>query len=150
MPRDALGLPLTTQSAAAAAAFDHAVAGYVIYRADGAERLTALLQADPDFALAHVLKGYFMMLGYKQALVPVAREAAAAAARLMSGTTPREQAHLLALQAWIANEPDRAASIWQQIVDEHPRDIVAFRLAHLINFWLAWISTERNRPNRTV
>ena len=136
MPQDALGLPVTTQSAAAAAAFDHAVAGYITYRADGAERLTALLQADPDFALAHVLKGYFLMLGYKQALVPVAREAAETAARLMPGATPREQAHRLALQAWIANEPDRAASVWQQIVDEHPHDIVAFRLAHLINFWL--------------
>lgn len=133
MPQDALGLPLTTQAAAAAAAFDHTVAGYVAY---GAERLAALLQADPDFALAHVLKGYFMMLGYNRALVPVASKAADTAARLMPGATPREQAHLAALHAWIANEPDRAASIWQQIIDEHPRDIVAFRLAHFVNFWL--------------
>jgi hypothetical protein len=136
MPHDALGLPLTTQSAVAAAAFDHAVVGYLTYRADSAQRLAALLQADPDFALAHVLKGYFMMLGYNQALVPVAREAADTAARLIPGATPREQAHLAALRAWIANEPDRAASIWQQIIDEHPRDIVAFRLAHFVNFWL--------------
>jgi hypothetical protein len=136
MPQDALGLPLTTQSAAAAAAFDHTVAGYVTYRADGAERLAVLMRTDPDFALAHVLKGYFIMLAYKQALVPAACEAAETAARLMPGATPREQAHLAALRAWIANEPDRAASIWQQIIDEHPRDIVAFRLAHFINFWL--------------
>jgi tetratricopeptide (TPR) repeat protein len=136
MPQDALGLSLTTQSAAAAAAFDHAVAGYITYRADGAERLAALLEADPDFALAHVLKGYFMMLAYKHALVPAACEAADAAARLMPSATSREQAHLFALRAWIANEPDRAASIWQQIVDEQPHDILAFRLAHLINFWL--------------
>ncbi len=136
MPEDVLGSALTTESAAAAAAFDHAVAGYVTYRADGAQHLAALLQADPEFALAHVLKGYFMMLGYKQALVPVAREAADTVARLMPGATPREQAHLAALHAWISNEPDRAASIWQQIVDEHPRDIVAFRLAHFVNFWL--------------
>lgn len=136
MSHDALGLPLTTQSTAAAAAFDHVVAGYVTYRADTAERLAALLQADPNFALAHVLKGYFLMLVYKQALVPMACEAAHTAAYLMPGATPRERAHLAALEAWIANEPDRAASIWQQIVDEHPRDIVAFRLAHFVNFWL--------------
>lgn len=136
MHQDALGLPLSTQSAAAAAAFDHTVTGYVTYRADGAQRLAALLLADQEFALAHVLKGYFMMLGYKQALVPMARQAADTAARWIPGTTPREHAHLAALNAWIDNEPDRAAAIWQQIVDEHPRDIMAFRLAHFVNFWL--------------
>jgi hypothetical protein len=136
MHNDALGLPLSTQSASAAAAFDHAVAGYVTYRNDGGQRLAALLQADPEFGLAHVLKGYFAMLGYKQTLVPMAREAADTAALCMTGATPREHAHLAALNAWIGNEPDRAAAIWQQIVDDHPRDIVAFRLAHFVNFWL--------------
>ena len=34
MHQDALGLTLTTQSADAARAFDHAVEGYLTYRAD--------------------------------------------------------------------------------------------------------------------
>ena len=136
MHHDALGLPLTTQSADAAHAFDHAVAGYLGYRADGAQRLAALLRADPEFALAHVLKGYFAMLGYKQALVPMAREAADTAVRYSGHVTARERAHLAALQAWIGNEPDRAAAIWQEIVDDYPRDVVAFRLAPFVNFWL--------------
>jgi hypothetical protein len=136
MHQDALGLTLTTQSADAAHAFDHAVDGYLTYRADGMPRLGALLQADPEFGLAHVLKGYFAMLAYKQAALPMAQQAATDAAPYLAAATPREQAHLAALQAWIGHDSEHAAAIWEQILRDHPRDIVAFRLAHFVNFWL--------------
>ena len=136
MHQDALGLTLTTQSAYAARAFDHAVAGYLTYRADGMQRVNDLLTADPECGLAHVLKGYFTMLAYKQAALPMAQQAAADAARYLGRATPREQAHLAALQAWLGHEPEHAAAIWEQIVGDHPRDIVAFRMSHFVNFWL--------------
>jgi tetratricopeptide (TPR) repeat protein len=136
MYHDALGLKLTTQSASAALAFDHAVDGYLSYRADGMQRLGALLEADPECGLAHVLKGYFAMLAYKQAALPMAQQAAADAARYLRAATAREQMHLAALQAWIGHEPERAAAIWEQMLGDHPRDVVAFRLAHFVNFWL--------------
>jgi hypothetical protein len=50
---DCRGLPPTTVSEQAAAALDHAVDGYLGYRADMAGRMEALLAADPDFGLAH-------------------------------------------------------------------------------------------------
>jgi len=136
MFQDAIGLPLTTQSAAAAAAFDHAIAGYLTYRADAMQRIAALQEADPDCVMAHVLKGYFGMLAFKQAAVPMAQQAIADATRLAAAATPRERAHLAALQAWADLEPDRAVATWEQILGEHPRDILAFRLAHFVNFWL--------------
>src|SRR5438874_1975229 len=48
MHLDARGLPVSTASAKAAAAFDHLVAGYLTYRADTPARLDAVLKADPD------------------------------------------------------------------------------------------------------
>src|SRR6185312_8586933 len=75
-------------------------------------------------------------LSYKQAALPMAEAAAADARRLLDGATPRERAHLAALQHWIDGEPDRAASVWEQILSDHPRDVLAFRLAHFVNFWL--------------
>jgi tetratricopeptide (TPR) repeat protein len=86
--------------------------------------------------MAHCLKGYFAMLSYKQAALPMAEAAAADARRLTQHATPRERAHVAALQLWIDGDPDRAAAAWQQILDEHPHDILAFRLAHFVNFWL--------------
>jgi tetratricopeptide (TPR) repeat protein len=131
MQQDSHGLALSTSSAVAAAAFDHVVAGYVGYRADGGKRLAPLLAADPAFAFGTCLKGYFAMLSYKEAQ------------RLSRSATAREQAHVAALAAWTERVPERAVAIWEQILAEHPRDVLAFRLAHFNNFWLG-------RPDRML
>jgi tetratricopeptide (TPR) repeat protein len=143
MHTDSQGLALSTASSAAAVAFDHAVAGYVTYRADAGQRLAPLLAADPDFALAHCLKGYMLMLSYKQANVPLAIEALEATHRLSGAATSRERAHIAALAAWIDGNPERAVSVWEEILASHPRDVLAFRLAHFNNFWLG-------RPDRML
>ena len=139
MQHDMNGLPISTASEGAAA-FDRALSGYLKYRADAGVRLSELLAADGEFGLAHCLKGYFAMLSYKQANVPIASEAAKQARRLTVNATSREQAHVAALDAWIAGDLDRALGTWEQILAEHPRDVLAFRLAHFNNFWLG-------RPN---
>ena len=136
MFQDAHGLHVTAASAAAVQAFDHALMGYLSYRADMPQRMAAVLDADAEFGLAHCLKGYLVMLSYKQAALPMAEAAAADARRFTERATPRERAHVAALQLWINGEPDRAAAAWEQILSEHPRDVLAFRLAHFVNFWL--------------
>ena len=143
MQHDSHGLELSTNSAQAARAFDHAVAGYIGYRADAGQRLVPLLAQDPHFALAHCLKGYLTMLSYKQANVPLAAESLQQARRNADTVTPREQAHITALAAWIDGEPDRASTVWQQILATYPRDALAFRLAHFTDFWLG-------RPDRML
>jgi tetratricopeptide (TPR) repeat protein len=150
MHHDIHGLPISTGSEGAAA-FDRALMGYLKYRADAGERLAQVFTADGEFGLAHCLKGYFAMLSYKQANVPVAAEAAQTARRLSAHATPREQAHVAALDAWIGGDLDRALGTWEQILSEHPLDVLAFRLAHFNNFWLGRpadmrASVERVKP----
>ncbi|SEE30525.1 hypothetical protein SAMN05444161_5380 [Rhizobiales bacterium GAS191] len=136
MRQDAHGLTITTESDAAAAAFDHAVIGYLKYRADLPQRVASLLQADPAFGLAHCLQGYLAMLAYKEAMVPMAQQAERTARALTAAATARERAHVDALAHWIAGDLDRAVAVWEQILGEHPHDVLAFRLAHFTNFWL--------------
>ena len=143
MRHDAQGNPITAASAEAVAAFDGVIAGYLGYRADMQARMEALFAADPQMPFAHLLKGLLSMLSYKQAMVPVAQAAADAARPLCARATPREQAHLAALDAWAGGAPDRAAAIWDQILLDHPHDILAFRLAHFVYFWLG-------RPDRML
>jgi hypothetical protein len=76
------------------------------------------------------------MLSYKQANVPVAVAAAETARGLIAHATPREKAHVAALDAWIAGDVEGASRIWDEIVAAHPLDALAFRLAHGTNFWL--------------
>jgi tetratricopeptide (TPR) repeat protein len=136
MHLDNRGLSLTTGSVSAAAAFDHLVAGYLTQRADTPARLEAVLEADPDFALAHCMKGYFGMLAFKRSVVPVAVQEARIAESLAADATERERSHVAALAAWTEGELDRALAIWESILRVHPLDVVAFRLAHFVNFWL--------------
>jgi len=136
MHLDARGLAFSTASAKAAAAYDYLVTGYLTFRADTPARLDALLEADPEFALAHCMKGYFAMLAFKQAVVPVAAQAARMAQSLAAKATARERSHIAALTAWVEGELDRAIALWESILRIHPHDVVAFRLAHFVNFWL--------------
>ena len=135
MHRDIRGLPVTAASAEAVQAFDHAIYGYLSYSSDMASRMEALLAADPECGMAHILKGYLVLLSYKSQLLPIAEDAAETAKSLVQHSTPRERAHHHALVNWAAGDPDKAASIWEQILSDHPHDILAFRLHHFVNFW---------------
>jgi tetratricopeptide (TPR) repeat protein len=136
MRKDLHGLAISTASDEASAAFERTVMAYLKYRADTPEHLERALAADPDFALANCLQGYFAMTSFKQANVAMAQQAARKARARAAKATARERAHVDALDAWIAGDLDRTLSIWKQILGEHPRDVLAFRLAHFVNFWL--------------
>jgi hypothetical protein len=133
--KDLHGLSLSTSSAETVRAFNHTVAGYLAYRADTPARLQQLLAADPQFGFAHLLKGYFLMLAFNVALVPAAREALGAAQRLLGSATARERGHAAALARWIDGDLDATLRSWEQILDEHPLDVLAFRLHHHVAFW---------------
>ncbi len=134
MPTDAQGNALTIASEEAARAFDHVIEGFLKYRFDTGVRLKSLLTLDPSAPLAQAMAGLFAMLAYDSRLLPRAEAAAAKAEAL--GPNPREAAHIAALRAWAGGAPERALGIWEGILAEHPRDILAFRLHHFTAFWM--------------
>lgn len=136
MPTDVRGLAITAASDGAADAYDHAISGYLTFRADAGRRVGKALAADPDFALAHVLSGYFSMLSFSARQVPAARDALATARRHAPRATRREQAHVDALNHWVDGDLDRALATWNGITQSHPRDVLAVRLHHFNAFWL--------------
>jgi tetratricopeptide (TPR) repeat protein len=135
MPMEAQGLPMTAASEAAVTAFDHVISGYLNYRADVPKRLEALLRDHADLPMAHVLKGYLTMLAFKASMVPVARAALAVAEAQRVRLTARENRHLAALASWIAGDVAATLATWEDILADHPRDILAFRLHHFVAFW---------------
>ena len=136
MLRDAHGLDLSTDAPDAVRGFDHTLQGYLKYRADTAARLQRALAADPDCGMLHVLKGSLAMLAYSRDFVAGVRDSIATAKRCTANATPRERAHVAALAAWAEDGMDRAVPIWEQVLQDHPHDILAFRLHHFCSFWL--------------
>ena len=140
MHNDIRGLPVTIASADAVTAFDHAIDAYLSYRSDIMPRMEALFAADPDCGMAHVLKGYLMLLGYKSQLVPIARAAAETAAPLLRHATTREQAHLRALTHWVDGDTDKAAAVRSFPGHGRPRERPRDRWDHG--------GSPRGRPSR--
>jgi hypothetical protein len=138
MLTDTRGLAVTAASPGAVAALDHTLDGYMGLRADVGDRLKATLAADPDFPLALTARGYFLLLFALRPLAERARQslAAAEAAAAKVGANDRERAHMAALRAWGDGDAERALQVWEAILAEYPRDVLALRLAHFWHFYL--------------
>jgi len=148
--KDLHSLTNSTSSADAGAAMEHALSSFLKFRLDAREHLSRCLAADPEFGLAHCLKGYFAMLLYKQAGVAPAAQSARTARALVAKATAREQSHVEALDAWAAGDLDRTLAIWEAILADHPTDTLALRLAHLKYFWLGRPRDMRASIERVV
>ncbi|HYX66805.1 MAG TPA: tetratricopeptide repeat protein [Burkholderiales bacterium] len=147
---DIHGLSLGTDQASAAEAFNRALRSYLAYRTDLSEQVKAALQADPQFALAHCLKGYLFMLMYNRGALGMAAEAHRAAAGLAGRASEREQSHVRALGCWVAGDLDGALREWEGILATAPRDVLALRLAHFNYFWLGRAAEMRASLERAA
>jgi hypothetical protein len=146
MQHDVRGLALSTDSAEAAAAFNAAIADYLEYRLSAGEKVKQVLAADPDFAMGHILRDYFMLLINSNATLPAAQKALAQAKSLAAGITPREKLHLAALEAWAAGNSIKACAVWEQLLADYPTDLLALRLQHFASFWLGRSAALRDLP----
>ena len=135
MQRDARGLALATDSAAAARLFDRAIAEYLEYRKPTLATAMEALEADPEFCLAHCFIGYLFMLFGSHAVDGKVDAALAKAKRLAPNASERERKHVAALAAWRSGDTERANRIWDDILIAHPHDILAMRLQHFSLFW---------------
>jgi hypothetical protein len=133
--KDLHGLPLSTDSPATAKAFDHAVLGYLGYRSDAPLRVRDLMALDPEFAFGHLLRGYFSMLSFNAGSAPAARQSLDRAQPLCASATRREQAHAAALAHWVDGDIDATLRTWEETLEAHPLDVLAFRLHHFVAFW---------------
>jgi tetratricopeptide (TPR) repeat protein len=136
MQEDERGLALTTASAEAAEGFDRTIRDNLEYRAGTAKSLKATLAADPDFVMGHCLKGLLFCLFGANAYLETARQSLAACRAGSDGVTARERAHVAGLEALIAGDQRRAGRIWDRILVEHPRDLLALRLQHFNLFYM--------------
>ncbi|MFN4089433.1 MAG: tetratricopeptide repeat protein, partial [Alphaproteobacteria bacterium] len=147
---DVRGLPLTAVGRSAVERYDAAVDAYLASAADTGPLVEAVILADPGMAMAHCLEGYLLTLAGQPGLVARARESLAAARRLAAGATPRERAHVDALAAWSAGDIRGTIDRLEAILLDHPRDILAFRLAHYLHFFIGDLLPMRDSAARVM
>ena len=119
---DRFGLALTTDSPHAVESYIRAV-DLLLSANTGAETLLdAALDADPDFALAHIARGRLCQV---QARIPEAKQAAARARGLAERVTARERGHVETIALVIDGLGAQAMARLEAHVADYPRDALA-------------------------
>ena len=136
--RDCRGLAITAANDEAVAGFDRTIGAYLGLRMDTGDHLKATLEADPSFVMAHVLRGYFMLLFASRKLIGRALSSLETAREAVreGGCNEREKLHIDALDAWASGDQKRALAVWDRILTEWPRDVLALKLSEYWNFYL--------------
>jgi tetratricopeptide (TPR) repeat protein len=129
MRADLKGLPVSTTSSEALAAYERGVDLFLRWRAGALDALDAAAQHDPRFVLAPCTKAYIASrMGRADLATAAGREALALADEARS---ERERLHVSAVAAMERGDPLAAHQILGRVAADHPRDRIAVRLAGL-------------------
>ncbi|RMF04260.1 MAG: tetratricopeptide repeat protein, partial [Alphaproteobacteria bacterium] len=146
MPQDRLGLELTAGSPEAVEALNAALFDFLEARLSLGDRIKTALAADPDCVMALCFRGYFLMQLSSVATAGKVGEVLAQAKERAGDATAREQKHVAALESWLAGRITRTRRLWEEILAEHPRDLLALRLHHFASFWQGDREALRDAP----
>jgi len=148
--QDPRGNPCASASTAAREAAERALWRMMSFYDVPLADLDAASAADPGWALPHLMKAGFLLSLTEPALVPEAAGHLAKAQALAEHATPRERAHLEAVQQVLEGRWGAACLTWDQLLVEHPRDALALQWAQLWDFYRGDAAGLRGRPARAL
>ncbi len=132
---DQRDLALTVADSRAVEIFDEAVEAVVRFRGDPVAILDRALEIDDRFVLAHCLSAMMNTIGNASSRLEAARLSIDRARGAVKGAQERERLHVAAVEAWFDSNLDRASRIYQQILFDHPRDLMALFAGHWLDFY---------------
>uniref|UniRef100_A0A8C0K8J4 Tetratricopeptide repeat protein 38 n=1 Tax=Canis lupus dingo TaxID=286419 RepID=A0A8C0K8J4_CANLU len=151
------GLPLSTTSNEACKLFDAILTQYVTWTNDkslgGIEGcLSKLRAADPTFAMGHAISNGLVLVGTGSS-VRLDRELDLAVKTMVevSQTQPltqRERLHVSAVETFAKGNFPGACELWEQILWDHPTDMLALKFSHDAYFYLGYQEQMRDSVAR--
>ena len=138
MKFDVFGQPTSLSNESALDAWNDTLLGFLAHSADTPKHLGRVLDAAPEFALAHAVKGMFYILLGRRELMQTAQDAHAGATRALdqATATARERKFVDALGVWLDGRPSAAIERLEEVLTGHPEDALAMKLSHAIRFVL--------------
>ncbi len=147
--KDSRGLAASTARADSLERFERAAELFHGYYGDPLGVIDEALREDPSFALGHALKAGLLVSAGEGAVMPLLRETLDHAERLPHANE-RERRHLAAARAWYDGDFRAAARIYGDLLLDHPHDLLALQLAHLVDFFRGQSAMLRDRVARVL
>uniref|UniRef100_A0A8C9SW89 Tetratricopeptide repeat protein 38 n=1 Tax=Scleropages formosus TaxID=113540 RepID=A0A8C9SW89_SCLFO len=153
------GLPLSTTSNEACKLYDATLTQYVTWRNDqtlgGLEGcVSRMLDADPNFVMGHVIGTGLEVIGTGSSILRN-QQLASAVKRTVElaqtqDITPREKLHASAIEQFSKGCIPKACDLWEEILLEHPTDLLALKFAHDGYFYLGYQVQMRDSVARVL
>ncbi|KAM9853913.1 tetratricopeptide repeat protein 38 [Aulostomus maculatus] len=153
------GLPLSTSSNEACKLYDAILTQYVKWRnneslggVDGC--MAAIKAADPDFVMGHVISTGLELVAtsssirLNESLANAVRTAVQLAKS--QDITPRERLHVQALEFLSYGNFPKACDVWEDILVDHPTDLLALKFAHDGYFYVGAQTQMRDSVARVL
>ncbi|XP_058502185.1 tetratricopeptide repeat protein 38 [Solea solea] len=139
------GLPLSTSSNEACKLYDAILTQYVKWRNDetlgGIDGcISAIQAADPNFVMGHVMSTGLELVatGSSTRLNERLASAVRRTVQMANGQdiSPRERLHVKAMELFSHGNFSKACDAWEDILVDHPTDLLALKFAHDSYFYL--------------
>ncbi|XP_030070530.1 tetratricopeptide repeat protein 38 isoform X2 [Microcaecilia unicolor] len=153
------GLSLSTSSNEACKLFDATLSQYVTWTNDktlgGIEGCLARLhEADPTFVMGHVMANGLELIGTGRSILSD-QELDRTVKKMveLSKTHPlteREQLHVSAVHMFAKGCLPKATEQWEQILQDHPLDLLALKFVHDTYFYLGFSAQMRDSVARVL
>jgi len=150
MLRDARDNTVTNATPAALEAYERALRAFQTYRGDPLAPLDEAIALAPGFAGAHAAKALLMATVFERRFMHAASAALEAGRDAFAYATPREQGLVAAARQLIAGDWHGGTRTLDEVLVEHPREILALQVAHVMDFFRGDALNLRNRVSRVL
>lgn len=147
---DVRGNPTSSSAEGARAAAESALWRMMSFYDTPLADLDTASAQDPAWLLPHVMKAGFLLSLTEAGLQDEAAAHLQQAQALAAHATPRERAHLEAVQQVLQGRWHHACRIWDELLLQHPRDALALQWAQLWDFYRGDAVNLRQRPARAL
>jgi tetratricopeptide (TPR) repeat protein len=150
MHDDARGYAVTVSNPKALDAYERALYAFRAYRGDPVALIDEALAQDPSFAAAHAAKALMLSTLFERRFMRDVLSTLQQGREALLHANPREQALAAAARSIAQGEWQAGLRILEQVLIEHPRDIVALQTAHILDFLRGDALNLRNRVSRAL
>lgn len=147
---DPRGVPVSTESAACVEGLETAHWDVLAFVGDPVAKIDAVLADHPDFIMGHLFKAGVLTQAMETRIYDDMVGALEAAEAMEDRANDREKGHMKAVRAWVEGDFSKACELWDAVLIDHPRDLLALQLAHLSDVLLGDTVNQRNRVARVM